>query len=201
MRVAAVFTLLFSMGIVLALVFVQREGGAKQDPPGAGHGPPDIVSEPAGTDLANGIEWQRFTIQGVSVLIPEDGAKNWLSNLNTDICDPLLAQYFVVEYVPTETRFRVDVQRQEVRFKETPPANVRAVADRIAQGFTGAFSGDPRLSEKPRPTPIGICDQPRDEIPPVQRAFEPSPAPDTASTPEPEPSATPAPMPTPVFQN
>ena len=203
MRFAALLATIYSAAVLLVFVFAQGgEGGdADVENPGAGHGPPDIESEFAGRDDATGVEFQRFTVQGVTVLIPSDGGKDWISNLNTDGCDPLRAQYFVVEHVPSGVRFRVDLQDNEIRFKGAPSADVEKVADVIRRSLEGKFEGDARLSGTPRPIPTDCDDRVQDDIPPVEQAFEPSdvPVPDRASPLD--ATSTPAPMPTPIIEN
>lgn len=206
MKVAAVAAILFSASVILIAIFARGGDGSTPagngvvptEGPGAGQGPPQPVEEPAGKDPATGIEWRKFTLQGVTVLIPGDGGKDWLINLNYDSCDPLKAQYFVVEHVPSAIRFRVDLQTQSIRFRGTPPAAVQAVTDTIQRSFAGRFTGDPRLRGTPRPIPLDCGTQPSDDIPPIQRAFEPPDRP-PESTITPEPTSTPAPAPTPVF--
>lgn len=203
MRLPALLATLFSIAVLLVFVFARGGEGGDDDveDSGAGHGPPDIESEFAGRDAATGVEFQRFTVQGVTVLIPSDGGKDWVSNLNTDGCDPLRAQYFVVQHVPSGVRFRVDLQDSEIRFRGTPSSAVGKVADAIRRSLDGKFEGDPRLSGTPRPIPSDCDDRVQDDIPPVERAFQPSDAPAQDGASPLDATSTPAPMPTPIVQN
>jgi len=164
----------------------------------AGHGPGEIAVRDAGEDKDAEVIWREFKVQGVSVLIPGSSDGSWRSNLNTDICHPLKAQYFVVEHVQTGTRFRVDLATSEVRFSaDSKPTELeRKVVDEISGSFAGEFTGDERLNGVAQPTPTDACDK-MEDVPELAPEFEPPAAQSTEEVPVEDPTATPATPPTP----
>ena len=172
---------------------------------GGSHAQAPIESRPGGTDPATGITWRVFTAQGVTVSIPtndqQSDSKTWQSNLVSDICDPLYAQFFVVEHIPTRVRFRVDLREKDIRFRGEPSPFVREVAEAVQKSFSGIFEGDPRLGGEARATPVRVCDPPPDDIPPVYRAWEPPRDPSEGLEATPLPTSTSITPPTPVFRD
>lgn len=197
--VVAILAIAFSASTVAVFLFFPERSNQPIANPGAGHGPPDIVAESPIIEPTTGIKFEQFKLQGITVLIPQDGGKNWLSNLNYDGCDPLRAQYFVIEHRPSGVRFRVDLRDREIRFKGLASPEVKKVTDIIEASFEGKFEGDPRLEGTPRPIPLD-CVQPQEDVPPVYEPFEPPPRAVEPPDATPQPSATPQVMPTPVFQ-
>jgi hypothetical protein len=197
-KLAALFACSFGLAVLLAVLGQEMLGAEDGDQ--RGDAPPDIVEHELGKD-ETGIIWRRFTVQGVDISIPGDEAGTWLVNLNTDICDPLRAQYLVIEHAPTAVRFRLDLDSSEVRYNKDPDPSVQSVVEKILSSRSGAHTGDPRLSGSPRPTPITVCDKVDGSVPPIVRGLEPDPNDGailtTATT---EPSSTPEPMPPPVEQ-
>lgn len=158
---------------------------------GADSIPDDVQLEPAPSD-DSGREWQRLTVEGVSVDVPKD----WRADIVGDPCSTTLERWILLQEPETGTRMKIDLTERTVDVASRGSEDdLEDVLARIRVSFEGRREVPPPVKTlAPFPT-FSNCDPDETGVPTLRPL--PTEPPPVVVTARPEPTMTPVTPPAP----